>query len=84
MKKMKWINGLDKDEKISRKQEWHRWFAWFPVTVDLTNDGHKIKIWLGYVERKGVYNHYRPLFDDFYTYEYREVKNECEESKSVA
>jgi len=59
---MKWVNGLTKErrlefwnERISAKAEkrkkWARWFAWRPVTVGMTSDQHKIKIWLQYVER---------------------------------
>ncbi len=50
---MKWKNGLTEEEKINRKQEWHKWFAWYPVTVRVTEDKHKIKCWLETVQRKG-------------------------------
>lgn len=58
---MIWVNGYTRVEKIRLKGQWHKWFAWFPVTVGLTNEQRKIKVWLQYVERKGEYNaYYKP------------------------
>ena len=53
---MKWINGLTSQEKTRRREEWHTWFAWFPVMVGQTTDEHCIKVWWDYVERKGKFS----------------------------
>jgi hypothetical protein len=41
---MKWRHG--KNSSLLRLQRWHRWFAWYPITVD--GD----KYWLEFVYRK--------------------------------
>ena len=73
---MKWINGETRDSKIERKQEWHTWFAWYPVIVGYVKIGNKtrrVKVWLGYVERIS-----RPYFDaneqTHLEFIYREIK----------
>ncbi|MGB4188501.1 MAG: hypothetical protein WBJ58_00880 [Syntrophales bacterium] len=48
---MKWVNGETDEHKRERLAQWHRWFAWYPVTLKI-EDGHRIKIWLEWVERK--------------------------------
>lgn len=50
---MKWLDGLTWSEKVRRKQEWQRWFAWYPVIISITPGGRKVKVWWEYVERKG-------------------------------
>lgn len=68
---MKWIDGYTRQVQRRRKQEWHKWFAWFPVTIDFTSEGRQIKVWLQYVMRKGVVYG----FDDEYCqYEYKEIE----------
>lgn len=47
-----------------RKEEWHKWFAWYPVRV-----GPDLCVWLETLERK--YTHHK-WFLDFYI-EYREL-----------
>lgn len=49
---MRWINGLTWEEKVRRRNNWHRWFAWYPVIAGKTVDGKKIKVWWDYVERR--------------------------------
>lgn len=51
---MIWTDGETWEEEKRRKGEWHKYFAWFPVTIRVEN-GHKIKAWLQYVERKGYF-----------------------------
>lgn len=63
---MKWISGFSDDEKVRRKKEWHRWFAWFPVIIGHTKDGRQIKAWLRYVKRRGT--HY--FYSGHWKYEY--------------
>jgi len=77
---MRWIDGLTDNEKerlfnerIKRKEAWHRWFAWYPVTVG-EQGKHKIKVWLSFVERKGICFHNYTHILDWY-YDYREIKN---------
>lgn len=52
---MKWDCGKKKRER----EQWHRWFAWYPVRL-ADNDCR----WLEYVERKGE-------LDDGWWWEYR-------------
>jgi len=55
-------------------KKWHRWFAWYPIKIGITNDGHHIKLWLEYVERKGYHT---SDWDGGYTiYSYREINDE--------
>jgi len=63
---MIWKNGLS----VRGWENWHRWFAWYPVTVGETEDNHKIKAWLCFVERKLTF--YLPI--DYILTEYREIK----------
>ena len=56
---MEWINGLTNQEKrrlyeegINKMKEWHRWFAWHPVTIG-TKGVRKIKAWFCWVEKRG-------------------------------
>jgi len=50
---MIWTNGLTWEEKKRRKAEWHTWFAWRPIVVNINNGGRKIMVWLEFVERSG-------------------------------
>jgi hypothetical protein len=69
---MKWINGLTDTEWVRRREFWHRWFAWYPVVVSKTTDGHKIKVWWEYVERKG--KRFVGIDGIEWTFIYREMK----------
>jgi hypothetical protein len=55
---MIWKNGLTKNEKYRLKtiktQTWHKWFAWYPVVIWI-KEGHQIKAWLQYLERRSNY-----------------------------
>lgn len=42
------------DYKVFKRKQWHRWFAWFPVTVHEYANGCKRKVWWQYVMRKGT------------------------------
>ena len=37
--------------KRKAKGRWHKWFAWYPVAVEITPDKDIKKIWLEYVLR---------------------------------
>jgi hypothetical protein len=52
---MKWISSYTYEAKIERKEQWHRWFAWYPVVVGVTNEKRQTKVWLQYVMRKGIH-----------------------------
>jgi len=75
---MKWINGYTWQErcrlKYTRKSEWHKWFAWYPVTIKLTEEKRKVKIWLETIERKGDY--YSDIASSFWSWEYRELSTQ--------
>jgi hypothetical protein len=73
---MKWINGETKyskkarlKEKIKKLQEWHKWFAWYPVkigtTIDKKGRERHIKYWLCYVERR-LWIYYNSCYERFY------------------
>jgi hypothetical protein len=49
---MRWTDGLTREEMERRKKQWHRWFAWYPVRLDDSPDGHKVYRWLETVERR--------------------------------
>jgi hypothetical protein len=72
---MKWLDGYTNAHKQYLRQNWHKWFAWFPVVIKVI-DNRKQYCWLEYVERKGE------LILDYmacdWTYEYRqkEIINE--------
>jgi len=54
---MKWINGRTQFGRDSYCENWHKWFAWYPVKVGVIGNGENqryIRIWLEYVERNGV------------------------------
>jgi hypothetical protein len=34
--------------RFQKQLEWHSWFAWYPVTIDLTGE----RVWLEVVERR--------------------------------
>ena len=73
---MEWVNGLTYEAKIARKEQWHKWFAWYPVTIEIvgnikTEQRHR-KAWWQVVERKGKF-HPGWHCDDWWTYEYRSI-----------
>lgn len=45
-------------EKYYPNQEWHTWFAWFPVNVDGYNAYPGTYVWLQSVERRYVVSDY--------------------------
>jgi hypothetical protein len=51
----------DKD----RREEWHRWFAWYPVRI-----GNQ-RVWLETVERKGRW--WSALYAEGWDWQYREA-----------
>jgi hypothetical protein len=53
---MKFSCGLTWEEYKSRRETWHSWFAWRPVTVSVNDQGRKQCVWLEWVSRKGTYS----------------------------
>jgi hypothetical protein len=51
---MRWTDGLSADEIRRREKVWHKWYAWFPVVVGETSDGHMIYAWFEVVWRHRV------------------------------
>jgi hypothetical protein len=51
---MKLVGGLIREIKIKGLVEWQDWFAWHPVRVGITAYGHRRKVWLEKVQRKGI------------------------------
>lgn len=55
---MEWTDEETWESKKSRKEQWNRWFAWYPVPIGtIIRDGktRKVKAWLQFVVRKGRY-----------------------------
>lgn len=69
---MKWVSSITKEHKDNMKKTWHRWFAWYPVTIAVNLHNRKVKVWLEWVERKGRINYASASFPDWY-FEYREI-----------
>lgn len=55
---------LDPKKPVDRK-DWHRWFAWRPVRIDLE------LVWLELVERKG--ERFEDSCGDYWVYDYRTI-----------
>jgi len=70
---MKWIARCRLKERENHKKTWHRYFAWFPVTIGKTPDGHKCKVWWDWVERKGLYMGCG-WDEGYWAYKYRMIK----------
>jgi len=64
---MKFDCGPSWNEKRLAREQWHRWFAWFPVKV-----GERDCRWFEFVERKGAY--YFTLYESGWDWEYRALK----------
>jgi len=74
---MKWITKNTIQYKHNTKLNWHKWFAWFPVTVKQYADGSAKKVWLEYVMRKGdMYDTHGWIIK--WDYVYREIEKEDE------
>lgn len=71
---MKWINGETWKHKLARLSEWHSWFAWYPIKIRATEDGHWIKIWGETILRKGSYVVGDDM-DTWWNWEYKEIEN---------
>ena len=52
----------------NEKSRWHEWFAWHPVTVEITPDGDQKCIGWEWVYRCGKLS--RPIEGDWWTWEY--------------
>lgn len=59
---MKWQIKKRKD-----KRNWHKWFAWFPITVQDN------RVWLEYVLRQGTFNEHPSATTSFWTYRYKDI-----------
>ena len=44
---MKWKKRLS-------KVEWKKWFAWFPVSLEVSDESDVVIVWLTFVERKWI------------------------------
>jgi hypothetical protein len=52
---MIWRSGWTWEEKIKRSEKWHKWFAWYPVTYAISDEGQDMKVWLRVIYRQGDY-----------------------------
>lgn len=63
---MQWITKNFK-QKIEEKEQWHKWFAWYPVKIKISHS-ESLAIWLEPVMRKKTLH--RSLYDYWWTCEY--------------
>lgn len=62
---MKWTTKKCRD--LNWKRKWHKWFAWYPITINST------KVWLCYVKRKELCKCWYGGEVDFW-YEYKNLE----------
>lgn len=70
--------GENTAHKLARMKEWHRWFAWYPVTIDdLVIDGQVQCVWLQFIERSSTW--YSGATDSGWIHKYRLIgDNTCD------
>lgn len=46
--------------RFNNRAAWHKWFAWYPITVGQTSDSYgrvcEYRVWLEFIERREVPN----------------------------
>lgn len=47
---MRIIFGKTKEDKMKEREQWHKWFAWYPVRLP-----SKKFVWWELIDRKGYY-----------------------------
>jgi len=67
---MKW-SGETEEQRMVREDEWHKWFAWFPLQMP---DG--TWVWLERVERRA--RRYIRANEGAYLWVYREIGSDWE------
>lgn len=68
---MKWY----KRNKLIEKCNWYKWFAWYPVNVEVTSDGDKKYIWWEWVWARKVFYGYSFEGHELLENQYKEMKN---------
>jgi len=73
---MIWKSRKTHKSKKEYYTNWHKWFAWYPITIG-ESDGRKIKLWLEYVERRGNLQLCANPFcyQDYYIYKWEYRRN---------
>lgn len=61
-----------KINKQKENEQWHIWFAWFPIKVKTMDDGDFKYVWLENVLRCGEWHHVR--HDSYFEYHHKEIK----------
>ena len=61
-----------KHDRTKEKQSWHKWFAWYPVTISRTPDGDERKVWLQSVLRCGI-SYYNLVTGWHWSWKYKEM-----------
>jgi hypothetical protein len=67
---VKWFGGLTDRAKEEKMKRWHKWFAWHPVVVSTSFSKNEKKVWLEYVDRRGIT--YSTYADKWLSYQYKE------------
>lgn len=65
---MKFNCGETWTEQKARLEQWHRWFAWYPVKIS----NHDCR-WFETIERRGTF--WSPWGDAFWHWTYRVIEN---------
>ena len=47
---------------ISKKHNWHRWFAWWPITITNQATNADTTIWWEHIARKEIMGHDQPYY----------------------
>ena len=47
---------------VSNKHKWHRWFAWWPITITNQATNADITIWWEHIARKEIMGNYFPEY----------------------
>lgn len=72
---MRYKCGTTWEYDKAKKERWHKWFAWHPVTVHIDKKtGQKYCVWLQTIERFGDWQ--SNYADSGWFWKYRELDND--------
>jgi len=72
---MKYTFGFDSLRNMKKKEEWHVWFAWHPVTISVNREsGKKTLVIFQKVLRRGWYRY--GIYHSYYEWSYKELNDE--------
>lgn len=68
---MEWISLKTWEYRRQARGCWHKWFAWYPVTIHTFPDGAEKVVWLAGILRRGEW--WSNWGDSGWIYEYKEL-----------